>query len=73
MSALECRLHQPFYSRYRGVSIVYQDVIPAKAGIQLAGVRPHKTHAAADAALVWIPAFAGMTVESGAIWNSIDG
>ena len=36
-------------------------VIPAKAGIQSAGVRPHETHVAADAALVWIPAFAGMT------------
>ena len=36
-------------------------VIPAKAGIQLAGICPHKTHVAADAALDWIPAFAGMT------------
>ena len=30
-------------------------VIPAKAGIQLAGVGPHKTHVAADAALTGFP------------------
>jgi hypothetical protein len=36
-------------------------VIPAKAGIQLTGIRPYETHVATDVALAWIPAFAGMT------------
>ena len=44
--------------RYFPLSII---VIPAKAGIQFAGVCPHKIHVAADAALAWLPAFAGMT------------
>ena len=38
-------------------------VIPAKAGIQsLTRGSAGTTHVAADAALAWIPAFAGMTV-----------
>jgi hypothetical protein len=44
----------------------FLSVIPAKAGIQVCGRPPAEIHIAAYAALVWIPAFAGMTVKKAA-------
>ena len=47
-----------------GAAFVFSIVMPAQAGIQsLTRGSAERTHVAADAALVWIPACAGMTIK----------